>query len=58
MSMPCWGIVDFKNKCLQARGQGKSSNAAGKAAKMLVDEALRNNTADNVTALVIWIDWD
>ncbi len=43
---------------LQARGQGKTSGAAGKAAKMLVDEALRNNTSDNVTVLVIWIDWE
>ena len=38
--------------------QGKSSSLASRAAKMLVDEALRNDTADNVTAIVIWIDWE
>ena len=49
--------------CLQVHAQdngshqGKPSSAASRAAKLLVDEALRRNTADNVTVLVIWIDW-
>ena len=50
--------------CLQVHSQhvdgpqAKSASAASEAAKVLMDEALGRKSADNITVLVICINWD
>ena len=57
-------VTDIPETCSQVQlqdcegPQGKSSSAASDTAKLLMDEALRRGTADNVTVLVICINWE
>lgn len=40
------------------QGNNTGDALAGRAAQALVDESLRKKTSDNVTALVMVLQWD